>query len=229
MRNEIIACALCSVVVCASGRALAGGFHSEVGDAGDGVGGAWQDPVGIPGDNLSTISGSTSSGMGDIVDAYRIRIVDPMQFLAQTSGGASFDTMLYLFDLSGNAVLANDDFSSLIVQSSLGPMATDGTGASVVAGDYILAVTGFQYDPIDGAGQNLFDIPIGDTTEISGPDGAGGMNPHAGWEDNSVVGIAASGEYTISLRGVEIVPAPGAAVLLGGAGIGFAGRRRREK
>jgi hypothetical protein len=231
MQIQGVMCALCAVglVLRAGSGAVAGAHvtHNESGDAGDGVGGAAQIAGTNPGDVLGVINGATDSASQDFVDAYRIQITDPGAFFA-TTDGSSFDTMLYLFDTAGNGLLANDDTSGVVFQSTLVGASDDGTGISVGLGTYILAVTGFQMDPVDLLGQAIFDIPIGSLTEVSGPDGAGGGSPLSAWQDNTVLGGAATGSYSITLRGVGVVPTPGVVGIAGAAGLSMGMRRRRR-
>ncbi len=214
--------------VCLLGLTSSAQAWIEVGDAGDGVGGNYQVIDNSQGATLTAIVGNTDGDGGDFVDSYLLTINDPITFTATTVGGAGFDTMLYLFDVNGFGQVANDDVSGISVRSRLVGSSNDGTGITVGVGTYLLAVTGFQMDPEDILGQTIFDIPIGSATEISGPDGSGGGSVLAQWEDNSVLGSAATGNYSVSLEGVGPVPAPGAVTLLGATGA-FAGGRRRRK
>ncbi len=230
MRSAAKSCAIGAVgllVVGGAGSRAVGATHAESGDAGDGTGGAFQIAGVVPGDPLTSITGATSGAGNDFVDAYLIEITDPAQFFATTTSGTGFDTMLYLFGTGGNGLLANDDVSGSIL-STLGNTSDDGTGVVVGVGQYILAVTGFQMDPVNTLGQKLFDIPIGSLTEVSGPDGAGGADPATDWQDNTVLGGAATGAYTITLRGVNVVPTPGVVGIAGVAGLGVGVRRRRR-
>ena len=56
---------------------------------------------------LTTISGGTDFGTGDLHDAFGITIVDPNWSINAVSG--FFDTRLWLFDTAGNLVMSNDD------------------------------------------------------------------------------------------------------------------------
>jgi hypothetical protein len=200
----------------------------ENGDAGDGVSGNFQVIDNSQGATLTQIIGSTDDQANDFVDTYLLTINNPGIFAADTLSGSNFDTMLYLFDVAGLGLLANDDVSGVSTRSRLVATSNDGTGISVGVGTYILAVTGFQMDAVDLLNQALFDIPIGDVTQISGPDGAGGANALGGWEDNTVLGDAATGDYLVTLTGVGPVPAPGVMAIFGGAGALAARRRRRN-
>jgi hypothetical protein len=110
---------------------------SEFGDAGQVLGNA-QVIAGGSG-TLDSITG-TISGIND-VDVFQITL-EGGAFSATTVGGASFDTQLFLFDSSGNQVLSNDDtFSpSFSLQSTI--------SASLDAGNYFLAISSFNNDPV---------------------------------------------------------------------------------
>ena len=214
--------------VCLLGLTTSAQAWIENGDAGDGVGGDYQLIDNSQGPTLTQIVGSTDSQQNDFVDTYLLTINNPGIFAASTEAGTTFDTILYLFDVGGLGLVANDDVSGASTRSRLVATSDDGTGISVGVGTYILAVTGFQMDPVDLLNQNLFDIPIGNTSEISGPDGAGGANALDDWQDNTVLGSAATGDYTVTLTGVGPVPTPGVVTIFGGAGMLAAGRRRRK-
>ncbi|MEM1330386.1 MAG: hypothetical protein AAGG07_07480 [Planctomycetota bacterium] len=199
---------------------------------------------------LDTISGSIDAPSGDHVDAYRIRISDAANFYATTStsrdsrgntddgAGDTWDSRLWLFDLSGNLVMGNDDdplavstfgggdgtFQSTIAQPSwwdanVGGAQVNAPGSVSNGSDYILVISYFPNDADDAAGTDL-------AAFTSDFDGLHGLNPaagaFAGWENTGTE----SGSYVIALNGASAVPAPAAAALLGLGGLA-AGRRRR--
>lgn len=213
-------------VACALAMTANAYAWNEVGDAGDGLGGNWQVIDDSQGNTLTEITGVTDDAASDFLDAYLFSIEDSMEFSASTQNGSTFDTVLYLFEMNGAGLLANDDISAVSTRSRLVASSNDGTGINVGPGIYFLVVTGFQIDAVDSADQLLFDIPIGDNTQISGPDG-GGMNQLDDWVDNSVLGVAATGSYTVTLTGAGIIPTPGSVALFGAAGLLGFGRRRR--
>jgi hypothetical protein len=177
---------------------------------------------------LSLLSGSLSGdsrGQGDYQDVYQILISDveafKLNFLG-TEGG--FDTMLWLFDEDGRALLGNND--SLIdgqpsPLSFLRNESTDGSFQLQNPGKYYIAISGFNSQPVSKLG-SMFDLganPFG----VYAANGQGANATQNGWTQNG-----ATGNYLLSLEGVSFipVPAPGALALLGLAGI-MGGRRRR--
>jgi|GEM_PF-594445 len=179
-------------------------------------------------------AGPVARGIGDFEDMYLIKITDPVLFFASTDpadgGSANFNTELFLFtgpdhpDGPGLGMFANDDnpgapnnesrITGLVTDSSLPPALLPGL-------HYYLAITGFSDVPL-GGGVNIFNQSI--PTELSGPDGPGGLNPINNWS-----GPGEFGDYEISLRGVEfpMIPSPGAGVLLAvGLSLGSSRRRR---
>ena len=170
--------------------------------------GTAQTPIGSGA--LTTILGNRSSD----ADMYLIRIVDAVNFEARTWPGSTGDTQLWLFDLAGNGVTFNDDdpgqglLSRITGQFLTGP------------GDYYLAVSSYNYDALNAGGQLIWNnTPFGTERQ---PDGPGAPGPVASWSGTTF----SAGSYQIDLRGVEFIPAPGAAVLLGLGGL-VATRRRR--
>ncbi|MCA9290868.1 MAG: hypothetical protein KDA25_07055 [Phycisphaerales bacterium] len=161
-------------------------------------------PVAIAG-FLGSIRGCLSSGPlagADFEDMYVIQIVDPAGFSAQTvAPNSTFNTQLWLFSIDGTGLLANDDVSVGDPLSRLLPMSNDGSGAQVsVPGNYLLAITGFNNDPSSDEGP-IFNVP--DQTEISGPDGPGGLSPITAWNE-----FGETGDYLIVLTGCAGVGAP---------------------
>lgn len=206
-----------------SSSALAGPEWIEQGDAGGKLDTA-QRTTGTG--NLTSIAGTlgTSALEGDdLEDMYLITITSPLIF--QLSIDAEFDAQLFLF----NVTLANEAFGLLgNNDTALGndpvitSVATDGTGAQVLnPGVYAIAISGIGRDPISMNGL-IFNFL--NQTEISGPDGPGGLNPHTGW-----AGIGEKGGYKIDMIGVSFydLPEPGSIALLGLA-LGVARRRRKH-
>jgi hypothetical protein len=206
---------------------LAGAAHAQ-----------WDETVnggGDAGDLASTaqvVSGSgpltSITGLFDTNDAdlYVVRVVDPANFLATTVGGTSLDTQIWLFDMSGMGIAFNDDAVGLQSRLQGSDVFTTGafTGSTIasmlVAGqNYIVGVTRYNRDPVDSASAAIFaNSPFAGIHSRTATAG-----PLAGWVGNTA---ASSSVYTISLGGVEFVPAPGAAALLGLSGLLIARRRR---
>lgn len=175
--------------------------------------------------NLNTIEGSLSSALSDpdFEDMYLFRISDPDTF-SLTISATNFNTAVWLFNVSkaeeAFGLLANDDdgksFSSYLESNS-----NDGSLARVTtAGVYAIAISGSGRIPVSRSGA-IFTFAT--SSEISGPDGPGGINPHEGWAGEGI-----TGDYLIRVTGVEFydVPAPGTIGML--AGLGLANLRRRR-
>lgn len=192
--------AICLLSALAS-PALAGGFN-EGGDAGRTIGTS-QPVTGGVGPALS-ISGSLSGplfGPGDFEDVYEIFISNPAAFSVSTVGAAPFDTELFLFDPAGLGLLANDDTSVAVLQSTVPNAANDGSGAAVLLpGNYFLAITGKGNKATSNGGLLIFDQVI--ATEVSGPDGPGAAFVQDDWNP----GTGPIGSYTIQLTGVSFIP-----------------------
>ncbi len=214
-------------------------------DAGDGPFTGFQSIMN-GGGPVTTISGSMDwFNLGDHVDAYKITIKDAANFLVTTNpaGGGSFlgqdgfedDSRLFLFDLAGNLVMANDDSIAAFggsLESTLANPATwtanggalnNAPGTVVNGQDYVLAVSYFENNITDGGGNGQADF-----TDF---DGLQGQNPlfagAAGWDDPG--DFDDGWTYTIALTGasgMSAIPTPGALALLGLAGL--AGTRRRR-
>jgi len=216
-----------------SGVAAAGPDWCEMGDAG-----SFTSTAAVPGGIGTLFSiGGALGGPGpasDFEDMYRILIVDPVNFYAMTvpgpqgKGATDFDSVLWLFDSAGRAILANDEVINGSEGSVLEPAATDATGFVLTTpGIYYLAITSTNpvipptNQPL-AAGLPMFQFLTRD--EISGPDGPGATLPHDAWTG----GGGQFGWYVIELCGVEFseVPAPGAAWVLALAGMACARRRR---
>ena len=202
MKNFVIGM---GVLLAAAGAANAQ-VWSEVGDAGELAASAQVVAGSGP---LSFILGSL--GESD-VDMYKIRIDDPSLFLAQHTSIFNFDSQMWLFNLDGTGVAFNDDTNGLRSQIS---------APAVAAGDYLLAISGFDRDAVDSNGNALWlDNPFDNQRA---PDGPGAANPVASWSGTG----GNRGDYEIAVRGASFVPAPGA-LALAGIGGALVGRRRRK-
>jgi hypothetical protein len=218
---------LLAVLGCTS-IASAGPDWLEQGDAGSTISAAQLParPVGATG--LFSISGVLASAFTepDYEDLYRIRITDPVNFSIRPAF-ADFNVVMYLFNITvnneGYGLLGADDESPTSNLPKLVGSSNDGTEVIVTyPGDYVLAVTGFGRTPVSRTGPIFnFESP----TEITGPDGRGGINPLAGW-----TGVGETGRYSFTLVATDfpITPAPSAGLAVVG-GLGAMGLRRRRR
>lgn len=210
---------LCSV-------AMAGPDWLEQGDAGSTIVTAQVPRRPSPGTVLTRIEGTLSSSFvdEDFEDLYFIKITDPVNFEIRPAF-ADFNIVMYLFNVTvngeGYGLIGNDNESPTSNLSKLTSQSNDGTQVIIsFPGDYVLAVTGFGRNPVSRTG-NIFNLAS--PTELSGPDGPGGINPLQGWE-----GVGETGRYGFELIATDFpaIPAPSGAALLG-VGALVAMRRRR--
>lgn len=184
---------------------------NEVGDAGQNGVGAAQEPVGAG--PLLKINGTLS---GDI-DLFCIRITNEAIFEAGLNNSSSSlgDARLFLFNLNGSLQVWNDDFSNFDTTPWLN---SQGVFAN---GEYILGISNGNARPVDSAGVDVSTFGTWPGTHLEQRKGNGRILDH--WNPNF-----GSGFYQITLRGVEYcIPTPGAAAVLGLAGL-MASRRRRS-
>jgi MYXO-CTERM domain-containing protein len=210
-------CILASLLafVCVN-TASADFIWTEVGDAGSTLATA-QHTVGLGA--MTAISGSFV-GASD-ADLYRFTLSTPATFSATTVGGTGIDTQLFLFNVDGFGIAANDDTGPPL-QSTL--PAGNALYATLPAGTYILGVSTYDTDPTNGAGELFPDAPF---TSIFGPTGPGGAFPMAGFAGGG--SGAAAYTLTVTAAGAS-TPAPAAFwMALAGAGALGALRRRFRK
>lgn len=209
----------------AASAALAGGGPGptgwqEIGDAGQLVPTAQLTDASLGNGPLDQITGNVQGGTADM---YCINIVDPTNFLAETRNQfTNFDTQLFLFTMSGTPIAMNDDDP---LGNSTRSRLSGGAAplAGLVAGHYLLAISGYDLDPHDGIRFLFPDQPF---DRVHGPvPGAGDL---VGWSPQPAGG-SVGGRYQIMLEGCDycIVPAPSGAALLAFAGV-VASRRRRS-
>lgn len=218
MARSLRAAAL-ALSIFAAPLALAGPDWQEQGDAGKFVGTA-QATLGVGA--IDSISGEFASGIldPDLEDMFLISITNPSAFNITVS--SSNGTLgLFLF----NVTFGNEGFGLVATVAGTGTLtgsSNDGSLAAVnTPGIYALAIAVPGRYPISNLGP-IFDFD--NPNEISGPDGSGGFLPHTDWAGTP----GPIGDYGIELSGsgFSAVPAPGAAALLGLAGV-LAARRRR--
>jgi len=182
---------------------------SEVGDAPELAG---QAAGTLPA--LTRITGNIGSGTD--ADMFIITLATGGLFSATTlgTGGSLVDTQLFLFNSSGHGLLANDD-SGGTLRSTLPPTA-------LAAGNYLLAISAWDRDPVS-AGGLIF--PTSPFSNVFGPTGPGGAGAITGWD-----GSGGTGDYAIDLE-LQPVPEPATLFLFGSAlaGIGMARRRFRKQ
>ncbi len=214
-------------VATVSTAAYAGPDWVEIGDAGSSFFSAQSPrrPAGAV--TLNRIEGVLNSSVigGDFEDLYFFRVVDPSLFEVSLEF-ADFNAVLYLFDVTVNnelyGRLGNDNGVGETNLPRLGTASNDGTGVLITQpGDYLIAVTGAGRVPISRTGP-IFSLAT--TTEVSGPDGTGGLNPLSGWQ-----GIGERGSYRVSFTSADFpaVPGPGTAGLMLAGLLCMAGRRKR--
>lgn len=171
------------------------------------------DPIGLmPNTSALSISGTLDGG-ADAHDVYGIFITDPDQFYATTSpvvdarASAGFDTRLWLFRPDGQLVMGNDDgpggapFLSTISDPADFTALTGGILAptapgALTPGEYLLVISGYPEDPLDGAGVRVADLDS-DFDALHGPNPAS-SEFFGFWELSGYTGA----NYTIALRGV---------------------------
>jgi hypothetical protein len=150
------------------------------------------------------------------VDLYRIYIVDPLNFSAQTVSAPGLnvsDPQLFLFNDVGNGVYMNDDDESGL-NGSQSLLPAGHPFGPITAGYYYLGIGWWNNEPWSAAGRIFAEtIPFG----TNGPDlGAGGVDPLAGWSDDVLQRIDLETAYQIDLTGtVSAVPEPATITLLG--------------
>lgn len=167
--NRILTIALLCLALGLSATAYAQ-TYDEQGDTGD-----------FP-FSAQLVPGGTAAINGTIVEAndtdmYRFDITDPAGFSASTVGGATFDTILFLFDADSTLVLFDDDAADNTFQSTIP------AGSVTVAGTYYLALTAFANWGLDAAGSLIF---------------FAGDGPLARWDSTG----GETGAYTIALGNV---------------------------
>lgn len=181
----------------ASGYAQAATF-TETGDAGETL----ETAQGIQGPGpLEAISGALSTVTPD-ADLFKIFLTGGQTFSASTVGGATFDTQLFLFNKEGMGIYGNDNASPVLGsnQSTL----PNNNFSLEESGFYYLAVSGFDYDPVNSEGEEIFPDPASPFNQVFGPTGPGGESGLSGFNGARLNG----GNYTVAMTGAKAVPEP---------------------
>lgn len=219
MKKLVCAAAMSALVAAfASGQAQAATF-TEANDAGETLETAQTIQGSLP---LESISGILSEETPD-ADLFKIALTGGQTFSATTVGGADFDTQLFLFNQAGQGVYGNDNASPMLGsnQSTL----PQGGFSPVNSGIYYLAISGFDYDPVDADGNEIYPDPASPFNQVFGPDSNSSLSEFDGTRLNG-------GSYTISLTGAQAVPEPSSALstlAIGVLGTGFWLKQRKRK
>ncbi len=136
---------------------------------------------------LATISGNLTV---DDVDMYRISVCDFANFSATTVGGAAFNTQLFLFNSAGVGIALSDDTLANTQSTITNQFVTSN-------GDYYLAISASDRDPVSSGGAIWLDTP--QTTQRA-PDGPGAGGVVTGWTGSGNPGTTPAA-YSITLTG----------------------------
>jgi hypothetical protein len=157
---------------------------------------------------LTSISGVLSDGD---VDLFAIQVTDPAAFSATVSSLDLFDTVLFIFDSAGRALLANDDTAA----SSLSQVPP---GSLTATGRYFLGIAAFQALPTNAANQPIFTPPppLWPAGGVVLPAVADTLV--AGWDLHNAGDF---GAYEIDLTGAEpaqdvVIPEPSGLLIFAG-------------
>ncbi len=187
---------------------------SEIGDAPETVAGA--QATGSIVESLTAISGTVVGATGN-ADIFRIFLSAGTLFSATTATAGTpvnFDTQLFLFTAAGVGLFSNDDGpGAQFPRSTLNFTPT-------VSGEYLLAISGFDYDPYAGS-TNIF--PGGAALPFT-------SSPLTNWQLFPGDTEADAGAYTIALTGAQTVPEPSSVLgLMALAGLGGGAMLQRKR
>jgi len=193
---------------------------TEVGDAGNTLGGA-QQPSGVG--PLTQIVGwfnVPGDTGGTWVDIYRIYVFNPIGFSATTSG-TGYDPALFLFDLDGMGLEANQDISTTDQNAYL-------LGGDAPPLEVYLMIAMNNRHPMSPAG-SIFPDPML-PSQLHYRTSPGGDQPFSNLGGSVIGSYPSPVNYTITLTGVQYIPEPASWIMLA-SGIALASvflRRRRR-
>lgn len=132
------------------------------------------------------------------VDMYRLDICDPVSFSASLISNAFFDTQLFLFDAGGKPIWMNDDQPGTASKASILQANLESPPLALVpAGNYFLAVSSYDQDPLNAGSQPLWlDTPF---RTVRTSDGPGANTRLSQWDSLGGSG----GPYIITLTGTS--------------------------
>jgi uncharacterized protein (TIGR03382 family) len=179
-------------------------------------------PVGVG--PLTNITGTVSTANpANRAHYFMIRIADPANFSARTdiNPGTGVDTALYLMNLNGTGIAANDDISGTNFLSLM-PVG-DPAYATLPAGDYLLLVTSYGVLPAWSSTPSIASLIFNPSpfTGVRTPQNNNVHSTYLFFQDADP-----GGSYNVTLTGVEFIPTPGAVPLLGLGGLAALRRRR---
>lgn len=168
--------------------------------------------------SVTQASGTTSLGLvsGDVVDMFLVYVPNTNAFSASTVGGASFDTVLWLFAVStdgaGNpiearAMSANDNINSTTTDSYVIFPAPPATSGAWPPGIYAIAITPAGVAPYSlNASSALVQLFNYSSTGLMAP--VFGVNQPVEYWGGAPT---SAGSYSISLQGATFISSSGTA------------------
>lgn len=199
-----------------SSSSLVAQVHVEVGDVGELPGTAGV----LPSGPVTAIQGTLP--VTTVGEEPNLNFVGDRDMYVFYSAGGTFsatvvtppsgplpDSQLFLFDSTGRGIFANDDFDP----DGAGPLSPIPSGPSsistdLVAGQYFLAISVFDDEPVSAGGlifPTFFSLPNDFGLQV-GPTGPGGALPIIGWDENT---LSNGFSYTINLTNALGSPAGG--------------------
>jgi hypothetical protein len=157
----------------------------------------------VTGTSGASVCAITSTFGASDTDMFRINICDPVSFSASVvgrTGTPALDTQLFLFRLDGTGIAVNDD---VVGGTSLESALTSTFVASLPAGEYLLAITRYNRDPVNGTSLLWLNSPF---RSERAPDGPAAALPLTGWTG---VTTASTNVVSIGLSGVCFIGSGG--------------------
>lgn len=198
--------------------------YAEPGDAGQTLATAANTNLSVGGVSNNAITGTI--GTTTDADLYKFTVTSSIIFTATAAGGASsvagngnIDTSIFLFDISGNPLVANDDQNNANYQGSF--------TFNLTAGTYYLGIALSGNEPVNSNNQRLFTV---DQPTIGQRGAASGLNPTTLATFDGQTSTPETGPYSITITSAVPEPTTTAALAFGGlASLVFLRRLRRAQ